>query len=105
QSGADALLDVAESFSPVVEDGGPGRIYLDLAGLGGLYGSENDMASELARRVRQVGMEAEIGVAANMEIAYLAARCGGVRIIDAGRETEFLQWVPLELLELEPEVE
>ena len=50
-------------------------------------------------------MEAEIGIAANKEIAYLAARCGGIRIIDAGRETEFLQWVPLELLELEPEVE
>jgi protein ImuB len=105
QAAADALLDVAESFSPVVEDGGPGRVYLDLAGLGGLYGSENDMAQELARRVRQVGMEAEIGIAANKEIAYLAARCGGARIIDAGRETEFLQWVPLELLELEPEVE
>ncbi|MGO9058030.1 MAG: hypothetical protein ACLQU2_11700 [Candidatus Binataceae bacterium] len=105
QAAADALLDVAESFSPVVEDGGSGRVYLDLAGLGGLYGSENDMALELARRVRQVGMEAEIGIAANKEIAYLAARCGGVRTIDAGRETEFLQWVPLELLELEPEVE
>ena len=105
QAAADAFLDVAESFSPVVEDGGPGRVYLDLAGLGGLYGSENDMALELARRVRQVGMEAEIGIAANKEIAYLAARCGGVRTIDAGRETEFLQWVPLELLELEPEVE
>ena len=105
QAAADALLDVAESFSPVVEDGGPGRVYLDLAGLGGLYGSENDMAQELARRVRQVGMETEIGIAANKEIAYLAARCGGIRIIDAGRQTEFLQWVPLELLELEPEVE
>lgn len=105
QAASDALLDAAESFSPVVEDGGPGRVYLDLAGLSGLYGSEKAMADELARRVRQVGMEAEIGIAANKEIAYLAARCGGVRIIDAGRETEFLQWVPLELLELEPEVE
>lgn len=105
QAAADALIDVAESFSPIVEDGDPGRVYLDLAGLGGLYGSENDMAMELARRVRQVGMEAEIGIAANKEIAYLAARCGGMRIIDPGRETEFLQWVPLELLELEPDVE
>jgi protein ImuB len=105
QAAADALVDVAESFSPVVEDGGPGRVYLDLAGLGGLYGAENDMAKELARRVRQVGMEAEVGIGANKEVAYLAARCGGMRVIDAGRETEFLQWVPLELLELDPDVE
>ena len=50
-------------------------------------------------------MEAEIGIAANKEIAYIAARCGGIRVIDAGRDTEFLQWVPLELLELDPDVE
>jgi protein ImuB len=105
QAAADALIDVAESFSPIVEDGGAGRVYLDLAGLSGLYGAETDMAAELARRVRQVGMEAEIGIAANKDIAYLAARCGGVRVIDAGREQEFLQWVPLELLGLEPDVE
>ncbi len=105
QAAADALLDAAQSFSPVVEDGGPGRVYLDLAGLSGLYGAEDNMAGELARRVRQVGMEAEIGIAANKEVAYLAARCGGNRIIDAGREREFLHWVPLELLGLESEVE
>jgi protein ImuB len=105
QAAADALIDVAESFSPIVEDGGPGRVYLDLAGLGGLYGGEDEMAAELARRVRQVGMEADIGIAANQNIAWIAARCGGSRIIDGGRETEFLQWVPLELLGLEPEVE
>jgi protein ImuB len=110
QAAADALLDAAESFSPVVEDGGSnsgsmGRVYLDLAGLSGLYGAENEMAAEMARRVHQVGMEAEIGIAANKDIAYLAARCGGIRVIDAGREAEFLQWVPLELLGLEPDVE
>lgn len=110
QAAADALIDVAESFSPIVEDGGfnsgaLGRVYLDLAGLSGLYGAENEMAAEIGRRVRQVGMEAEIGIAANKDIAYLAARCGGIRVIDAGRETEFLQWVPLELLGLEPDVE
>ena len=110
KAAADALLDAAQSFSPIVEDGNSparswGRGYLDLAGLSGLYGAENDMATEMARRVREVGMEAEIGIASNKDIAYLAARCGGVRVIDAGRETEFLKWVPLELLGLEPEVE
>ncbi|HKD69246.1 MAG TPA: DNA polymerase Y family protein [Candidatus Binataceae bacterium] len=105
QAAADALLDVAESFSPIVEAGDPGRVYLDLAGLRGLYGAEDDMAAELARRVRQVGMEADIGIGVNKDIAYLAARCGGIRVIDTGRENEFLQWIPLELLGLEPDVE
>jgi len=105
RAAADALLDAANSFSPLIEDAAPGRVYLDLTGLGRLYGTESQMALELTRRVRQVGMEAEVGIAAGKDLAYLAARCGGTRIIDAGHETEFLQWLPLELLEIDPELE
>ncbi len=33
RSAMDALIEVAESFSPIVEDGGPGCVYLDLGDL------------------------------------------------------------------------
>jgi protein ImuB len=89
-----------ESVSPVVEPGAPGRVWLDLAGLERLHAGEDEIASELVRRVRQVGMEASVGVAANKEIAELAARCGGLRVIAAGREREFLDWLPLDMLDL-----
>ncbi|MDO8433922.1 MAG: DNA polymerase Y family protein [Candidatus Binatus sp.] len=95
-----ALLDAAESISPVVEGGAPGCVWLDLAGLHRIYNDENEIAAELVKQVRRVGMAAAIGIAANKDLAHLAARCKGVRIIEAGREREFLDWIPLDMLAL-----
>ena len=95
-----ALLDAAESVSPVVESGASGCVWLDLAGLNRIYRSEEEIAAELTRCVRKVGMQTAVGIAANKELAHLAARCGGVRVIEAGREREFLNWLPLDMLDL-----
>ena len=95
-----ALLDAVESVSPVVEPGAPGCAWIDLAGLHRIYHGEEEITAELVRCVRRVGMEPAAGVAANKEIAHLAARCGGVRVIEAGREREFLNWLPLDMLDL-----
>ncbi len=100
-SAMDALADAAESVSPLVEKGDAGRVWLDLAGLERLMGSEEAIASELERRAAQVGMEASIGIASNKEIAQLAARCGGRRVIEPGQENDFLNWLPLDLLGLD----
>jgi nucleotidyltransferase/DNA polymerase involved in DNA repair len=113
RSAADALLDVAESMSPVAEEGAPGCVWLDLTGVERLHryskgaqGStddvENSIAEELIRRARRIGLEAAAGTGSNKEIAHLAARCGGARVIAAGMEREFLDWLPLDLLELDP---
>jgi protein ImuB len=45
-------------------------------------------------------MEAAAGIAAGRELAHLAARCGGARIVPAGREREFIDWLPLDMLGL-----
>ena len=113
RSAADALLDVAESMSPVAEEGAPGCVWLDLTGVERLYrystgteGSaddvENSIAEELIRRARRIGLEAAAGIGSHKEIAHLAARCGGARVIATGMEREFLDWLPLDLLELAP---
>jgi protein ImuB len=95
-----ALLDAAESVSPVIESGAPGCAWVDLAGLQRIYNGEEEITGELIRCMRRVGMEPAAGVAANKELAHLAARCGGVRVIEAGREREFLNWLPLDMLGL-----
>jgi protein ImuB len=100
RSAAAALADAAESVSPVVEPGESGCVWLDLAGLERLYGGEEEIAAEIIRRVRRVGMEAAVGIAAGRELANLAARCGGARIVPAGREREFIDWLPLDMLAL-----
>ncbi len=100
-SAMDALADAAESISPLVEKGDGGRVWLDLAGLERLMGSEEVIAAELEKRVAQVGMEAAVGIASNKEVAHLAARCGGLRVIDPGQEGDFLSWLPLDMLGLD----
>jgi len=103
QAAAAAIADAAQAVSPLVEPGGPGEdgcVWLDLAGLGHLYESEEALASELMRRVQRVGLEAAVGIAANRELAHLAACCGGIRVIPPGREREFIDWLPLDCLNL-----
>jgi len=111
RAAADALADAAESISPIVEEADDGRVYLELGRWGGDAASSSEpvdyreAAAEIVRRVRAVGMEAAVGIASSKELAWIAARCGGVRIIESGQETEFLNWVPLDLLGLDSELE
>jgi protein ImuB len=129
-SAAEALVDVALSFSPLVETGTDGEVYLDLSGferlhqrlLANSHGAgaragtgepsspagmtdtetiETELAQEAMGRVARLGMEAAVAVASNKEVALMAARCGGARAIAAGREEEFLNWLPLDLLKLD----
>jgi protein ImuB len=127
RAAADALIDVAQSISPVVEEAIPGCVWVDLTGSERFYrhtrdagktarstrnpddigdgdeacvAVEEEIAAELARRARRIGLDAAVGIASDKEIARLAARCGGVRVIGAGRGREFLNWMPLDLLDL-----
>jgi len=105
QAAAAALFDVATSFSPLIEVAEPGKIFLDLAGLATLYGPEQALALELAHRARKVGVAPTVGIAASKSVAALAAACGPLRVIDPGREAEFLDWLPLEMVLANPELE
>ena len=107
----DALIDVAESISPIVEEGEPGCLWVDLTGAERSFRHsttvqdpeetiENAIAEEIVRRARRIMLDAAVGVAASKETAYLAARCGGARVIPYEKEREFLDWMPLDLLDL-----
>src|ERR1700686_4893394 len=94
-----ALLDCAQSFSPEVEDTSPGIVLLNLAGLKPLLGPLPKIARDLARHVSQMGLEANIAVAANPDAALLAARgFPGVTLIPEGCEAERLGDLPVDVL-------
>jgi protein ImuB len=94
-----ALLDCAQSFSPEVEDTSPGTVLLNLAGLEPLLGPLPKIARDLAQRVSQMGLEANIAVAANPDAALLGARgFPGVTLIPEGREAERLGDLPVDVL-------
>jgi protein ImuB len=93
------LLECALAFSPCVEDAGYDTILLDLAGMEALFGPLPQMASAIARRVAEVGLEANVAVAANPDAAALAARgFSGVTVIPGGHQAERLSSLPVEVL-------
>jgi protein ImuB len=94
-----ALLDCAQSFSPQVEDTSPGTVLLNLAGLEPLLGPPAKIARDLAQRVSQIGLEANLAVAVNPDAAMLAARgFHGVTLISEGCEAEQLGDLPVDVL-------
>ncbi len=94
-----ALLDCAQSFSPRVEDAGCDSVLLDLAGLEPLFGPLPKIARDVARRASDIGLEANVAVAANPDTAVLAAHgFSGVIVIPEGKEAEQLGNLPLEVL-------
>ncbi|MGA7292728.1 MAG: DNA polymerase Y family protein [Terriglobales bacterium] len=94
-----ALLDCAQSFSPEVEDTLPGIVLLNLAGLEPLFGALPKIARDLAQRISQIRLEANIAVAANPDAALLAARgFFGVTVIPEGREAQQLGDLPVDVL-------
>ncbi|RMH21353.1 MAG: DNA polymerase Y family protein [Acidobacteria bacterium] len=103
QAAQEALLEVAESISPRVEDAGEGRVYLDLTGLEGHYPGD-DPELELGRAVireveQRAGLPVRVGIASSKLAARLAAaRPHSPTRVAAGEEAAFL--APLELSQL-----
>jgi protein ImuB len=95
----EALLDLGWSVSPRVEDTAADTIVLDLAGLSGLFGADEKIAHELAKRGLGLGLSARIAVAENIEVAILASRgLPGGTLIPPGEEAKRLKTLPVHTL-------
>jgi protein ImuB len=101
----EALLDLGWSISPRVEDSAPDTIVADLAGLGTLFGGEEKIAQELAKRGASLGFSAHVAVAEGIEAAILASRgLPGVTLITPGEEAKRLGVLPVGTLLPSPEI-
>lgn len=105
----EALLDVAESFSPRVEDAGEGIVYLDITGMSRHYQPaegapwEAELAKAAMRTAEGVGLPVRVGVAASKLAARVAAELPqSPNVVDEGQEAAFL--APLPLTRLSPEL-
>ncbi|HWS72969.1 MAG TPA: hypothetical protein VN605_12690, partial [Thermoanaerobaculia bacterium] len=100
----EALLEVAETFSPRIEDAGEGLAYFDVSGMERHFDDERALASAALRAADAVGLPARIGIAASKLAARVAAELPkSPTIVDPGRESEFL--APLPLARLTPELD
>ena len=97
RSAHDALLDVAASFSPRIESGEEGVVWLDTDGLTILFGSEEHLVRILAGRSRRVGLEAAVGIGRSKMASLLAAR-SGLGVLSREREAADLAPLPVFLL-------
>lgn len=113
---ASLLIDLAFTFSPLVEQTAIDTVVLDVAGQDLLFGSSANpssaavgdaeidsvraLASEIVRRAAQSGFKVNVAVAANPDAAISAARSfQGVTVIRAGKESLQLGDLSLKLLD------
>jgi protein ImuB len=96
------LLDLAFTFSPLVEQTAADTVVLDISGQDLLFGSAKhpnpsnnheeinsarNLAGEIARRARQLKLEVNVAVASNPDAAiHLARGCKGLTVVDRGEE-------------------
>ena len=101
ETAKEVMLEIAESFSPRVEDGGPGIAYLDLDGLERLHGAdpERELGKALVHALDSERLPARVGIASNKLAARMA---GGLfptpTLVSVGEEEMFLAPLPLERL-------
>src|SRR5271155_4949850 len=87
-----ALLDLGWSMSPRVEDHAQDTILADLAGLNSLFGADENIAREFARRAAAMHLRVHVAVSANLEVAVHAARgFAGITVIPQGEEARYLR--------------
>jgi protein ImuB len=101
RSAREALLDVACSVTPRVEDAVPGLVFLDLNGTQALFSSERGLLTALETRLGEVGLEGtRTGMGPTRTVAHLAAyHRGGGHIVAADTVEEFLNPLPVDLLD------
>src|ERR1051325_4688802 len=69
----EALLEVAETFSPRIEDCGDGVVFFDVSGMERHFKDERELAGAAMRAADAVGLPARCGVAASKLAARIAA--------------------------------
>jgi nucleotidyltransferase/DNA polymerase involved in DNA repair len=102
----EALLEVAEGFSPRVEDTGEGIAYLDADGIERHYPSpspELEMGRALMNTAEAAGLPARVGIASSKLAARVASGLPDPPVVvPAGEEAAFLAPLPLQRLAPRP---
>ncbi|MGO9209769.1 MAG: hypothetical protein ACLP2H_06580 [Terriglobales bacterium] len=100
-----ALLDCAQAFSPRVEATAADTVVLDVAGLDRQFGPPDKLAQDFEQRACELGLQANVAVAANPDAAILAARgFAGITVIPPGKQAERLGSLAVDVLQVAPEI-
>jgi len=96
---AERVFEICSEIAPAVETH-LDEAYCDLTGTDGLYASPLEAGRRLRSEVRRrVGLSVTVGLGVNRMVAKMAGKTvkpGGVRMIQPGREREFVAAMPVE---------
>jgi protein ImuB len=101
----ESLLELAREFTPRVEALAPTPVLLDLSGLGRLWPDPAALGQALRDRGRAGGFELNVALAGTRTAALVLARGRpGLTVVPPGGDAAALAPLPLDLLDLEPDV-
>lgn len=95
------MLDVLDAVSPLIEDRAPGTALLDM------YGAQGDFAAwrrAIRLALTPFGVTPVLGAGPNRFCALAAARRASGTVVQPGEEATTLAPLPLDALELDPDV-
>jgi len=102
---SEKLLHLAQEFSPQVEQTSADTVALNADGLERIHGLPQQIASAIARRAADRGLQANVAIASNLDTAVHAARgFAGISVIPYGDEAKYLGSLPLTVLNPTPEM-
>src|SRR5579871_942099 len=93
------MLEALDAVSPLIDDAGPGRAFLDMHGIGG---DARAWMAQTRAVLTRFGHAVRLGVGSNKIAALAAAHVGDGTVCEPGTECETLAPLPLELLGIEP---
>lgn len=93
------LLDLAYTFSPLVEETLPDTVVIDVGGCDRLFGPPRGIGERILRKASQMGLDVDVALAQNPDAAIHGARGhSGLTIIPPGKELICLGDLPLNAL-------
>jgi len=100
-----AIIDCGYSVSSYLESTCLGTIIIDMAGSQRLLGSPMRIGQQFVARAAECGIKVQVAFATNPDTALYAARgFPGITVIEPGQEARRIASLPIEVLQLEPEI-
>jgi protein ImuB len=95
-----SLLELAYSFSPLIEETSPNTLVMDITGLAWRFVSYRAIANSIAERAIAAGLAIHLAVAGDPDTAiHLARSQSGVACVPPGDELKHLRPLPLRLID------
>ena len=99
----EAVADWCDRYTPLVGLDAPDGLLLDISGCAHLFGGEEELLRDMARRLWRQGLNARLCVADTVGCAFAVARFGDVAIVPKGEGAAALEARPVSALRVDDE--